>query len=101
MGVARIGSPGQRPGKGNRKKTAALKGQHQSIPHVSFVEFDARIAQQSPVFVLERFGAMMLFLILDVNPRLYSMILTNGKRRISALPMELSQRPVKRLNELR
>jgi hypothetical protein len=59
-----------------------------SIPQVAFVEFHLIFLEDPAQFILERFGAMMLFLSLDVFHQGIDMGGTDGERRVSLLPFE-------------
>jgi len=49
-----------------RALKARIKEAFTSIPHVTFVEFDAAFAQKLAILLLKTMGAMVLFLTLHV-----------------------------------
>ncbi len=59
------------------------------IPDVSFVEFDAVLAEEVPVFVLEGLGPVLLFLAVDVGDHSIEIAGADGEGGVAALPREL------------
>jgi hypothetical protein len=61
----------------------------QSIPTISFIEFDLVLFQQSAVFILKRYLTMVFFLAVNVSLDTFSMRRADRKHSVSTLPMEI------------
>src|SRR5262249_36857677 len=88
-------SPGSRfahPGNADRPASYSTpKGFYPLIPDISLVPWQTVLGQQPPELVLERLGAMVLFLVRNVTAQGLRMGWTDGKGAVAVLPVERCQ----------